>query len=406
MNTFNNLYPTLSFESPFLQKSLRLERQYFLENYSIILDQKDTLSTSYTDYESKVSALFISKVLNYLSTDRQVELLTSKILKIATHQDIKELKSTKNFIAISDYANALSMNIDKFIEIDCPFKDILLFFEEKLEKGLYFLPLGKEALGIVKENYGGIEIFDPSKNSIYDLNTIQGMHHFKTILKKAYVHIEERLLLYKVTDKYFSNNTEELEIVKIVKPEALPTLEFEQTQNCFRRTFFHFRGRVYQFFYDFSNKNLYNSDNSSLIRLKFLLLNFYSPIVNLIRFVVNTVRFFFTATKIIYELARDCRINKELFDSLIERSEDFYKIPYYGLLLYFFIFYGLINPFEGRIKYNNIERLLVRQKQNTHIKNHFYSAYCFNPLANVEMTDQEKIILRLKRYVLLNSFEY
>jgi hypothetical protein len=145
-------------------------------------------------------------------------------------------------------------------------------------------------------------------------------------------------------------------------------------------------------------------DRKPVVRLKFFLLLAYCPITVLIRSVCLVIKTIFNLSRIVYEKISQGSYNLETLNELKENIEDFYKVPFYSLQLYAFVFLGLIKPFESRIAYNKLERIIVRQTQGTSIKDPFYSAYCFNPLVNLKTLSGENAFSRLKRHILFVKF--
>jgi hypothetical protein len=405
--------------------SYYVDRLNFRGKRSTQIVLNDEFCTSISQETDRKSILLVDRVLSSLkdikgfTKDELLSLnsiLSNLVLNPKIESTFQSLLSTKqskqqtfydsnDFIAIlNEYALEQSLQIQTSLTLRCPFEEITPFIFKDLENGCYLLPFCKKAMGIVKINEDEVFLLDPKEKKILSLSQNHNLKKFNDFLISQRVHFDEGLLFYKVEDYDELGISDNLEEIKISKQEAPYELTFEDSLEPLRWANFHFRGRNYSFLHDQVNDNLYNMDRKPVVRLKFFLLLAYCPITVLIRSVCLVVKTIFNLSRIVYEKISQGSYNLETLNELKENIEDFYKVPFYSLQLYAFVFLGLIKPFESRIAYNKLERIIVRQTQGTSIKDPFYSAYCFNPLVNLKTLSGENAFSRLKRHILFVKF--
>jgi hypothetical protein len=165
------------------------------------------------------------------------------------------------------------------------------------------------------------------------------------------------------------------------------TCTFEEGDSNWGTATVHMYSRRYEFVRDCLTGDVYNTDSKLLIRMKCVMLSAGTLLITLMR-VISNVAFAIVHPSQIDEAAAEA---KRCFQ---------YGVSCCGAALY-----GIIDPYEGRKLYSQLERSLHHDENYADRRNNCYLAQCFIPINfNVaNKFDKAQTLLMLKRKIYLDG---
>lgn len=131
--------------------------------------------------------------------------------------------------------------------------------------------------------------------------------------------------------------------------------------------------------YHIPSGEIYNTDDSSIIRFKCVLLTIATPIVSVIRAVYWLAKAAFLTLDAAFRFLDGQDGNMERIYKILESAADSVRALVYGALMIGCAVGGIAAPMMFRRYYGALERTLNRQPNGPH-KDKWYMAFCFQRL--------------------------